>query len=51
MTEGKVIRPEVVQALLPQGAPRKPERRTAAISGRRKVAARAVKRGAGGRKK
>jgi two-component system, NtrC family, response regulator AtoC len=51
MTEGKIIRPEVVQALLPQEAARKPERRTAAGSSRRKVAAKAVKRGAGGRKK
>jgi DNA-binding NtrC family response regulator len=51
MTEGKIIRPEVVQALLPQEAARKPERRTAAFSSRRKVAAKAVKRGAGGRKK
>jgi len=51
MTEGKVIRPEVVQALLPQEAARKPEPRTAAVSSRRKVAAKAVKRGAGGRKK
>jgi two-component system response regulator AtoC len=51
MTEGKIIRPEVVQALLPREAARKPERRTAAVSSRRKVAAKAVKRGAGGRKK
>jgi two-component system response regulator AtoC len=50
MTEGKVIRPEVVLALLPQGA-RKPKRRTAAIASRRKLAVKAVKRGAGGRKK
>jgi len=50
MTEGKVIRPEVVQALLPQAA-RKPERRTAAISSRRKLPVKAVKRGAGGHKK
>jgi len=51
MTEGKVIRPEVVQALLPQAA-RKPERRTAAaIASRRKLPVKAVKRGAGGRKK
>jgi DNA-binding NtrC family response regulator len=50
MTEGKIIRPEVVQALLPQAA-RKPERRTAAVAGSRKLAVKAVKRGAGGRKK
>jgi two-component system, NtrC family, response regulator AtoC len=50
MTEGKIIRPEVVQALLPQAA-RKPGRRTASISSRRKLAVKAVKRGAGGRKK
>jgi two-component system response regulator AtoC len=51
MTEGKVIRPEVVLALLPREAARKPERRIAAGSSRRKVAAKAVKRGVGGRKK
>ncbi|MGZ3183539.1 MAG: AAA-type ATPase lid domain-containing protein, partial [Telluria sp.] len=50
MTEGKVIRPEVVRALLPQSA-RKPERRTAANASRRKLLVKAVKRGAGGRKK
>ena len=50
MTEGKIIRPEVVQALLPQAA-RKPERRTAAVASSRKLAVKAVKRGAGGRKK
>ena len=50
MTEGKIIRPEVVQALLPQGA-RKPERRTGAIASRRKLPVKEVKRGAGGRKK
>ena len=50
MTEGKIIRPEVVQALLPRAA-RKPERRTAAVASSRKLAVKAVKRGAGGRKK
>ena len=54
MTEGKVIRPEVVQSLLPREAQRARGQRAehaVSVPSQRKSVGKAVKRGAGGRKK